>query len=56
MESFSVKSFVEKPTLAVVCTLKTAQLVALAQHYKLECGTMKKGEVKELVVDYNIVR
>jgi len=54
MESFSVESFVEKPTLAVVRILKKAQLVELAQHYKLECGTMKKSEVKELVVDYLI--
>jgi len=54
MESFSVENFVEKPTLAVVHTLKKAQLLALVQHYKLECGTMKKSKVKELVVDHLI--
>jgi len=50
MDPFSVESFVEKPSLKVVCVLKKSQL---AQHFNLELTTtMKKSEVKQLVIDY----
>ena len=53
MDPFSVESFVEKPSLRVVRVLKKSQLTTLAQHFKLELTTtMKKSEVKQLVIDY----
>jgi len=53
MDPFSVESFLEKPSLKVVCVLKKSQWTTLAQHFKLELTTtMKKSEVKQLVIDY----
>ena len=53
MEPFNIKTFVKEPTLTVVKLLKKAELVSVAQHYKLEVGsTMKKGLIKLLVIDY----
>ena len=53
MEPFNIETFVEEPTLRVVKSLKKAELVSVAQHYKLEVGsTMKKSQIKQLVIDY----
>ena len=53
MDPFSVKSFVDKPSLKVVRILKKLQLTALEQHFKLELtATMKMSELKQLVIDH----
>ena len=53
MEAFTIESFVEEPTLKVVKSLKKAELVVVAQHYKLEIGsTIRKSGIKQLVIDH----
>ena len=44
--SFSVEEFVSSPKLSDLATLKRSELVALANHYKLEVNSgMRKGDV-----------
>jgi len=53
MEPFNIKTFVEEPTLKVVKALKKAELIQVAQHYKLEASSaLKKSELKRLVIEY----
>ena len=55
MEEFHVESFVAEPTLQVLNTLMKHQLTEVANSYKLAItGSMKKGEIKRLLVDYLI--
>jgi len=47
MDSFNLEAFVKEPTLQTVNLLRKAQLIEVANHYKLEVnGSMKKGEIK----------
>ena len=53
MELFSIEAFVEELTIKIVKSLKKADLLVIAKHYKLEVGnTMKKSEIKQLDIDY----
>ena len=55
MEEFRVKSFVAEPTLQVLNTLMKHQLTEVANSYKLAItGSMKKREIKRLLIDYLI--
>ena len=55
MEEFRIDSFAAEPTLQVLNTLTKHQLTEVANFYKLAVtGSMKKGEVKRLLVDYLI--
>lgn len=55
MEEFRVESFVAEPTLQVFNTLTKHQLTEVANSYKLAItGSMKKGEIKRLLIDYLI--
>jgi len=51
--SFSVDSFVESPSLLSLGPLKKAELLSLAEHYKLEATqTMRKAEIRSKLVEY----
>ena len=51
--SFEVESFAASPTLEVFNSLKKAELLLVAQHYKLSVtSSMGKGEVKKVVLSY----
>ena len=51
--SFSVDSFVKSPSLLSLNPLKKAELLSLAQHYKLEATqAMKKGEIRTIIIEY----
>ncbi|XP_065893824.1 uncharacterized protein [Dysidea avara] len=51
--SFSVETFVPAPKLSELAARKRSELVALANHFKLEVSTsMRKGDVKKLVSNY----
>ena len=51
--SFGVESFVDSPNLPSLASLKRANLLALATHYKLETTSgMKKNDIQALLVDY----
>ena len=51
--SFSVETFVAAPKLSELAAWKRSELVALANHLKLEVSTsMRKGDVKKLVSNY----
>ena len=56
MEEFAVESFSEKPSLLTLNSLKKADLLAIAQHYKLSpiTSSQKKGEIKKLIKEYLI--
>ena len=55
MEPFSIDSFVAKPTLSLLNSLKKSQLTELANYYKLAVsGSLKKGEIKKLITVYLI--
>ena len=56
MEEFAVESFTEKPSLLTLDSLKKADLLAIAQHYKLSpiTSSQKKGEIKKLIKEYLI--
>ena len=55
MEEFRIDSFVAEPTLQVLNTLTKHQLTEVANFYKLAVtGSMKKGEIKRLLIDYLI--
>ena len=56
MEEFAVKSFAEKPSLLTLVSLKKADLLAIAQNYKLSpiTSSQKKGEIKKLMKEYLI--
>ena len=49
MEEFAIESFAEKPSLLMLDSLKKADLLAIAQHYKLSpiTSSQKKGEIKK---------
>jgi len=52
MESFNIEAFTKEPTLKVVKSLKKAELIQVAQHYKLEVNsTLRKSELKKLVME-----
>jgi len=51
--SFDVESFLASPTLEVFNSLKKAELLLVAQHYKLSvASSMGKGEIKKTVLSY----
>ena len=53
MEEFSVDSFVAKPLLQSVKTLKKSQLQLIALHYKLPTtSTIKREELRKLISEY----
>ena len=54
MEEFTAESFAEKPSLLTLDSLKKADLLAIAQHYKLSSTTsaLKKGEIKKLIKEF----
>ena len=54
MEEFAVESFAEKPSLLTLDSLKKADLLAIAQHYKLSpiTSSQKKGKIKKLIKEY----
>ena len=55
MEGFRVESFVAEPTLQLLNTMTKHQLTEVANFYKLAItGSMKKGEIKKLLIDYLI--
>ena len=56
MEGFAVESFTEKPSLLTLDSLKKADPLAIAQHYKLSLMTssQNKGEIKKLIKEYLI--
>jgi len=53
--SFSVDSFVASPKLTSIGPLRKAELLSLAQYYKLEVSQgMKKAEIRTMIVEYLI--
>ena len=50
MEEFAVELFTKKPSLLTPDSLRKADPLAIAQHYKLSLITssQKKGEIKKL--------
>ena len=51
--SFNAERFVASPTLEVFNSLKKAELLLVAQHYKLSVtSSMGKGEVKKIVLSH----
>ena len=56
MDELAVESFTEKPSLLTLDSLEKADLLAIAQHYKLSstAGSQKKGEIRNLIKEYLI--
>ena len=56
MEEFAVESFAKKPSLLTLDSLKKADLLAIAQHYKLSpiTSSQEKGKIKKLIKEYLI--
>ena len=55
MDEFDIEAFIADPTILVLDSLKKADLLAKAQHYKLPTTTtQKKGDVKKLIRQYLI--
>ena len=55
MDEFDIEAFIADPTVLVLDSLKKADLLAIAQHYKLPTNTtQKKGDVKKLIRQYLI--
>ena len=53
--SFSVELFVEAPALSSLRALKRSDLLALANHYKLETTSgMRKNEIRTVLLEYLI--
>jgi len=51
--SFEVESFVVSPTLKAFNSLKKAELLLFAQHYKLSVmSPLGKGEIKKIVLSH----
>ena len=52
---FSVESFFEAPTLSSLTALKRSDLLARANHYKLETTSeMRKDEMQTVLIEYLI--
>lgn len=53
--SFSVELFVEAPTLLSLTSLKKSELLALANHYKLETTSgMRKNEIQTALTEHSV--
>jgi len=51
--SFNVESFISSPKLSTLVLLKKTDLVALAQHYKLDVtSTMMKCNIWKMLMEY----
>jgi len=51
--SFNIESFVGSPRLSTLRSLKKTDLVALAQHYKLDItSTTTKGNIQKMLIEY----